>query len=74
MRLFVWKYVGQCTDNYHNGGGVLVIASDLDAARDLIRTRRDIPVECEAYSEAPDEDRECEAPETVIVFQDAGCC
>lgn len=74
MRLFIWKFVNNCTSNYHNGGGVLVVAPDLDAARVWIKTRDDIPVECGAHQKAPDIERECEGPELVIVFQDAGCC
>lgn len=26
MKVFVWSDVGQCTDSYHSGGGVVVFA------------------------------------------------
>lgn len=74
MRMFVWKYVSELTNNYHNGGGLLVVAPDLFSARVWLKTRDDIPVDCEAYEKAPDIERECEGPEIVVVFQDAGCC
>ena len=75
MKLFVWNRVDHATDNYHDEGGVMVIAETLDRARELLKgkTGKD-ERPCGALTKEPDLVRECEGPDYIGVFPDAGCC
>jgi hypothetical protein len=71
MKLFVWNDVTKATDNYHDGGGIVVIADSLERARELIEQKSP---GCSAATEDPDLVRECEGQEYIAVHRDAGCC
>lgn len=43
MKIFVWQYVDGLTDNYHDGGGVVVVAESLERARQLVPALKDEP-------------------------------
>jgi hypothetical protein len=67
--MFVWEDVGYgLTDNYHSGGGTVVIADSLDQARKLVG--------CEAIKDvAPSFTAPVVSEEDkVFIFPDAGCC
>ena len=72
-KMFVWEDVDGLTHNWHDGGGAVVIADNLEVARELLRTNgvhgRDVFVREPnfAASVAGEEDR-------VFIFPDAGCC
>ena len=74
MIAFVWQDVTHVSDNRHHGGGILVIAADLDAARKLIREQVDAA--CGALDDEPDRALELTGvvEPGVIVFPDVGCC
>lgn len=75
MKLFIWHRVDNATDNYHSEGGVAVIADSLERAREILKPRTGKnDRECEALTTEPDVVRECEGPDAVFVFPDAGCC
>ncbi len=89
VRMYVWQGVAHLTGNYHDGGGVAVVAKDLPEARVRLRmhleryesTARfasDATDElCTALVKDPDYDIEVHQAEyepKVIVFPDAGCC
>lgn len=73
MKLFIWDYVSNATGNYHDEGGIIVIAETLDRAREMIGAAKEREA-CEALTKDPDLTRECEGPEHIAVHQDAGCC
>lgn len=72
--LFVWESVGDLTENYHDGGGVLVIADNLELARELLA--KSVPSGCDAFRQPPDFTASVakETEDKVTVFPDAGCC
>lgn len=72
MKLFVWTDVVWVSNNYHNDGGIIVIAETLDRAREMLPTFEDGV--CEAKTKEPDLIRECEGPEYIEVHPNAGCC
>lgn len=88
MRMFIWKYVSNITGNWHDEGGLAIIAKgDLERARQLLRedkyyvsVRNNYPdrAECEAFTKDPDIVFEGkpgeEMEEQVLIFPDAGCC
>jgi hypothetical protein len=70
--MFVWEYVSGLTNNYHDGGGCLVIADSMEAARSLLISsgaKSGLVGICPDYTASVDaiEDK-------VIIFPDAGCC
>lgn len=73
MKAFVWVDIDKVTDNYHPGGGLLVVAESLEAARALVAEQ--VRSDCAALTDEPDRqfDAVAEAP-FHVVFRDAGCC
>ena len=39
MKIFIWDYIEKLTDSYHYGGGLAVIASDIDHAIDIAKNQ-----------------------------------
>lgn len=70
MKLFVWNYLIGLTDNYHDGGGLVIIAEDLVEANLLVTSE----TEFNEVLPLPDLTRECEGPVYIKVHADAGCC
>jgi biotin-(acetyl-CoA carboxylase) ligase len=81
MKVFIWKRLEQVSTNWHREGGLMVCASSLERAREIVKEKVDVedygdPVDCDAKDLDPDitytvtEDAE----ERVLVFPDAGCC
>lgn len=70
MNIYIWSFVGSLTDNYHSGGGVVVIAETEEKARALadkhgVTFNKEVP---DIHELAGD------IPETIYLFPDAGCC
>lgn len=70
LKAFVWMDVERLTENYHDGGGCVVIAKTLEEAR------QHLPSGCEAQSKDPDDVYELKGKVNPIayIFPDAGCC
>lgn len=72
MKLYIWNDIEHLTDNYHSGGGLVVIADCLSRAHELAESNgvkfnedeRSPALECNVETNK----EEC------FVFQDAGCC
>jgi hypothetical protein len=73
MKLFIWNRADGATERYHDKGGVVAIADNLERARVLISQLTGTNG-CTALTEAPDVERNCDGPEYVVVHPDAGCC
>lgn len=72
MKVFVWSYVGQCTNNYHSGGGVVVFAETEQRAREIANAHEGCAIQ---DNEAPDDVRDVAGgDERVFIMPDAGCC
>jgi Cft2 family RNA processing exonuclease len=73
MRMFVWEYVDGITCNWHDGGGVVVIAKDVDRARELLMATDG--VSRTEFTDEPDFSTSVGTrKEKVFIFPDAGCC
>jgi len=73
-KMYVWENVSELTNNYHDGGGVMVIADSMEAARELL-IKNGVPKGCGAMKEQPDYSASVGSDEDkVFIFQDAGCC
>lgn len=72
VNLYIWEDVDPISSNYHDGGGLAIIAANLDRARELWAEQ--------GYGDgatkgAPDHAFTVgKADERVIRFPDAGCC
>lgn len=88
MKLFVWKGVYELTGSYHNGGGVIAVATTVKRARELItetsdKRRAEDYGPSERYDDPPDWVKEEPdhtflldpgTGEHVTIFPDMGCC
>lgn len=74
-RIFIWEYCNNVTEAYHTGGGVMIIADDLETARKNWIEEEKLE-DCELLTDDPDETYELNGrPENkIIIFPDAGCC
>jgi hypothetical protein len=71
MKVFVWQYVSELTDNYHSGGGLIVFADNVERAKELAEAQGVTFSE----SELPDVVRNVDGEEEMVfVMPDAGCC
>lgn len=83
MRLFIWERVKHATNNWHTEGGLVVMAENLEKAREELHVYG-VPVDCEAFASDPDYSyqiadpnegtTQAEQPGVVAVFPDSGCC
>jgi hypothetical protein len=72
-KMFVWQYVEGLTNNYHDGGGTLVIADDLGSARELLK--KEVPQGSSVFKDDPSYMAPVMSEEDkVFIFPDAGCC
>lgn len=72
--MYVWENVSGLTNNWHDGGGALVIAEDLEMARILL-LRNGVSESSETLTKEPDFTTSVETnEEKVFIFPDAGCC
>lgn len=73
MKVFIWVRVDKCTDNYHEEGGVTVIAEDEGRARTLANSIKGCAIR---QDEMPDRVVEADPSELegAFIFPDAGCC
>lgn len=74
MYTFIWEYVNGLTDNYHDGGGLIINAQSLEDARNSFKEEFPNMNECSCFTEEPDHVFPTQGDHLVIRFQDAGCC
>lgn len=75
--VFIWDEVDNLTHNWHDDGGLVVVAVDLAKARELIVDNGRIPASCTALTDPPDHTYPLKRgtyQDKVFVFPDAGCC
>jgi len=72
MMVFIWPRIKRATDNYHSEGGVVVVAKDEAAARELANGVKDCSI---APNEKPESYMLRGSPEPKVwIMRDAGCC
>jgi hypothetical protein len=75
MKIFIWEYVSELTDNWHSEGGCTIVAPTLEAARALFKEQCPNQGSCSLLVKEPDFEAEVSAPEPrLFIFPDAGCC
>lgn len=84
MRIYIFHYVSGMTQDYHDGGGLVVIAEDAAKARALVKSREAKGsddynglkpgfADTLDFRTATSYEIKATKPE-VFVFRDAGCC
>ena len=75
MKVFIFEYVEKLTGNYHEEGGLVVIAENETEARELIKTDQNIKISKEEWEEVIIYNLKDETVlSRMFIFPDAGCC
>ncbi len=72
--VFIIPYVSELTNNYHGGGGLVVVAENLENAKEIVSADSDIKVTQEEWDSArviPTLNNEAHE---YFVMENAGCC
>lgn len=75
MDMFIWYNVTNVSERYHNEGGLIVVAANLDEAYKLCREHTTLR-KSSVFNEPPDEVYPLAGTPTpnILTFPDAGCC
>lgn len=76
--VYVWDDVSRLTKHWHDGGGLLILAVDMDRAKELFEIEAskehsdllDFPKNAPTYSWEVSDNEE----DAMVVFPDSGCC
>lgn len=76
MKIFVWSRLEELTRSEHDGGGLMIVAEDLNAAISAWydRCATEGLTAHNRLTDPPDYQCNCDGDPVVIVFPDAGCC
>lgn len=75
MKIFIFEYLDQVSDNWHGGGGLTVIAKDKAQVTEMVNADKDIVIGEEEWEDVKVYDLADEHAEPkIFVFPDAGCC
>lgn len=73
-KIFIWENLSKVSNSYHSGGGLVIIAEDLEEAKSLAQADGNIKFEEGELNSFKEFVVMGEATSEVIVFPDAGCC
>ncbi len=73
MEAWVFENLDQVSDSWHSGGGLVVVASSVERAREMV-VENDASIEVPNWDEAIVLRLDDDEPERIWVFPDAGCC
>ena len=73
MKIYVFEYLSGITDNYHDGGGLVVVAKDMREVKKLVSALPDVGDLSQLKADAVYK-VDGPAESKVFVFPDAGCC
>lgn len=74
MKIFVFEYLGQVSDNYHCGGGLVIIARDIEHAKEIISSDESISIKEEDWEKVESFNLADDVEPKFWVMPDAGCC
>jgi L-lactate utilization protein LutB len=75
MKIFIFEYIHQLTDNYHGGGGLVIIAKDKEHAEELIKDDRSLKISQKEWEVVKSyELKDDKVKPEYWVMPDAGCC
>jgi hypothetical protein len=74
MKIFVFNRINQCSCNYHTEGGVVIVADDIDAAKELIKSDEYISITKKEWANVEAFELATVVLPKYWVMPDAGCC
>jgi protein-L-isoaspartate O-methyltransferase len=74
MMIYVFQNVEKLTDNWHSGGGLVIVANGPEHARELIAGDKSIQLTTQDWFDCKVYPLNGHHNPAVFVFQDAGCC
>jgi|SRR5579875_864282 len=74
MKMFVFQYLEQVSENFHAGGGLIVIAKDEEHVKELILNEEFIEIKDAEWKDVVVYELKNEEKPRIFVFPDAGCC
>ena len=74
MKIYVFERIDKCSDNYHEEGGLVVIAKDVEHAKELLKTDNSIEVTDKEWEDVESFALADNVEPKFWVMPDAGCC
>ena len=74
MRIFVFEDIENCSSNYHSEGGLVVIAKDIEHAKELLKEDKSIDVTDEEWGKVESFALAENVEPKFWVMPNAGCC
>lgn len=74
MKIYVFERIDKCSDYYHEEGGLVVIAKDIEHAKELLKTDDSIKVTDKEWEDVESFALADNVEPKFWVMPDAGCC
>lgn len=74
MKIFVFESLSKVSSYYHRGGGLVIIAKDLDHAKEVVSVDTSIILNDEEWNSADVFELADNVEPKFWVMPDAGCC
>jgi len=74
MKVFIFERIDKLTDNWHPEGGLVIIANDIEHAKEVISANSQIAVTEEEWAKVESFELANEAELKFWTMPDAGCC
>jgi len=74
MKVFIFEVIDKVSGSYHEGGGLVIVANDIEHAKELISADSQIAVTEEEWSKVEYYELTEKVEPKFWTMPDAGCC
>lgn len=74
MKIYIFEQIDQVSGNYHSGGGLVIIAKDIEHAKEIILVDKEIQPTDEEWAKVESYDLAENVEPKFWTMPDAGCC
>lgn len=74
MKIFLFKRIDELTEYYHSEGGLVVVANDLEDAKNQIADDTNMQITDEEWANVKVFELAEKYERQMFIFPDAGCC
>lgn len=74
MKIFIFNRIKKCSCNYHEEGGLVIIAESIEHAKELIKQDKCISISAREWKNVESFDLIGNIEPKFWVMPDAGCC
>ena len=74
MKLFLLVRVEKCTDQYHTDGGLVIVARDIEAAKELLKSDTNINISDDEWKYVITYELAKKYTQEFFIMPDSGCC